>query len=64
MVELMIMTYAGIVWLIFVKFKLVPLNTWTGLTAALGGIGMIGWVLLMMNMYQKSVQTPLRCHPL
>ncbi|MFC1664610.1 HlyD family secretion protein [Pseudomonadota bacterium] len=50
MVELLIIIYSMIMWLVFKVFK-VPLNKWTGTTAILGGVVSIGFLLLMMGMY-------------
>ena len=52
MIELMIAVYGTILWLVFKKFKLIPINQWTVVTSILIGVGIIGFVLLMMNMYQ------------
>jgi multidrug resistance efflux pump len=53
MIELMLGTYGVLCWLIFKKFKLVPINMWSVVTACLGAIVIIGSVLLTMNY----------CHP-
>ena len=50
MVEVLIIVYSMIMWLVFKVFK-VPLNKWTGTTAVLGGVASIGFLLLMMGMY-------------
>jgi multidrug resistance efflux pump len=50
MVELLIIIYSMIMWLVFKVFK-VPVNKWTSTTAVLGGIISIGFLLLMMGMY-------------
>jgi multidrug resistance efflux pump len=50
MVEVLIITYSMIMWIVFKVFK-VPLNKWTGTTAVLGGVVSIGFLLLMMGMY-------------
>ncbi len=51
MIELMVIAYAVVCWLLFVKFKLIPINQWTVLTAVFIGVVGIGFLLLMMNMY-------------
>lgn len=51
MVEVLIIVYCMICWLVFKVFK-VPVNKWTGTTAVLGGVASIGFLLLMMGMYQ------------
>ncbi len=50
MVEVLIITYCMIMWIIFKVFK-VPVNKWTGTTAVLGGVVSIGFLMLMMGMY-------------
>lgn len=52
MVELMIATYGVLMWLVFKKFKLLPINTWTMVGAFLVGAMVMGFLLIMMNMYQ------------
>jgi multidrug resistance efflux pump len=52
-VELMLGTYGVVCWLLFFKFKVVPINMWTIVTAGLGAVVIIGSVLLTMNY----------CHP-
>ncbi|MGC1275365.1 MAG: HlyD family secretion protein [Planctomycetaceae bacterium] len=56
MIELMALSYAAILWLVFKQFKLVPLNKWSGLTAVFIGIGGITFLLLMMNAFQPYTQ--------
>jgi len=50
MVEVLIIVYSMIMWIVFKVFK-VPVNKWTGTTAVLGGVLSIGFLLLMMGMY-------------
>ena len=50
MVELLIIIYSMLMWLVFKVFK-VPLNKWTSTTAVLGGVISIGYLLLMMGMF-------------
>ena len=50
MVELLIIIYSMIMWLVFKVFK-VPVNKWTSTTAVLVGVVTIGFLLLMMGMY-------------
>ena len=54
MIELMIAVYGTIWWLVFKKFKLIPVTQWTVITSILIGIGIIGFVLAMVNMFQPS----------
>jgi multidrug resistance efflux pump len=50
MVEVLVIVYSMIMWIVFKVFK-VPVNKWTGTTAVLGGVASIGFLLLMMGMY-------------
>ncbi|MDH3902072.1 MAG: biotin/lipoyl-binding protein [Xanthomonadales bacterium] len=50
MVEVLIIVYSMIMWVVFKVFK-VPVNKWTGTTAVLGGVISIGFMLLMMGIY-------------
>ncbi len=50
MVEVLIIIYSMIIWIVFKVFK-VPVNKWTGTTAVLGGIISIGFLLLVMGIY-------------
>jgi multidrug resistance efflux pump len=52
-IELMLGTYGVACWLLFFKFKIIPINLWTIVTAGLGAVVIIGSVLLTMNY----------CHP-
>jgi multidrug resistance efflux pump len=52
MIELMIATYGVILWLVFKKFKLLPVNTWTMVGAFLVGAFVLSFLLIMMGMYQ------------
>ena len=52
MIELMIGTYGVILWLVFKKFKLLPINTWTMVGSFLVGAFVLSFLLIMMNMYQ------------
>ena len=45
---LLILTYSAICVAIFKIFN-IPINKWTLPTAALGGIALIGFILLVMN---------------
>lgn len=66
MVELLAITYSIILWLVFKVFK-VEVNKWSLTTAVLGGVFSIGFLLLMMGMYQPftkearfySITTPI-----
>ena len=51
MIELMIGVYGVILWLVFKKFKLLPINTWTMVGAFLVGAFVLGFLLIMMNMF-------------
>jgi multidrug resistance efflux pump len=51
MIELIVISYGLVLWLLFVKLRWIPINKWTMLTAVYIGIVGIGFILLMMNMY-------------
>ena len=50
MIELLIMIYAAILWIVFKVFK-VPINKWTATTSILIGFFGIGFLLLGMNYF-------------
>lgn len=52
MIEFFVGPYCLILWLVFWKFKLIPINTWTMVGAFLIGAFGFTFLLLMMNMYQ------------
>lgn len=54
MVELILGTYGALCWLVFKKLKLIPLNAYTGTGAAMIGVGMLGFLFLMLGTYQPS----------
>ena len=56
MIESMILLYAAVCWLVFMKFRLVRPTTWSVLTAVLIGTGGIGWLLMMMNLHQPTAR--------
>lgn len=51
MIELMLLIYGVVCWMLFVKLRLIPINQWTVLTAIFVGIASVGFLLLMMNMF-------------
>jgi multidrug resistance efflux pump len=51
MVELLVIIYSMILWVAFKVFK-IPINKWSITTSVLGGVVSIGFLLLMMGMYQ------------
>lgn len=51
MIELIIGTYGLACWLVFKKFRLVPITTYTVCTAILGGIFLLMGILIMVSMY-------------
>jgi multidrug resistance efflux pump len=53
MIELIIGTYGVACWLVFKKFKLVPVTTYTVCTAILGGIVLLMGIMILLSM----------CHP-
>ena len=48
MIDLLILLYIAILWVIFKVFK-VPINKWTATTSVLVGVLGIGWVVIIMN---------------
>jgi multidrug resistance efflux pump len=48
MIDLLVLLYAAILWVIFKVFK-VPINKWTATTSVLVGVLGIGWVVVTMN---------------
>lgn len=48
MIDLLILIYAALLWVIFKVFK-VPINKWTVTTSVLVGVLGIGWVVVTMN---------------
>lgn len=52
MIELLIGVYGGILWLVFKKFKLLPVNTWTMVASFLIGAFVLVFLLIMMSMCQ------------
>ena len=53
MIELILGTYGVACWLVFKKFRLIPVTTYTVCTAILGGIVLLMGILIMLSM----------CHP-
>jgi multidrug resistance efflux pump len=51
MIELIIGTYGLACWLVFKKFKLVPVTTYTVCTAILGGIGILVVLFVLLSVY-------------
>ncbi len=51
MIELIIGTYGLLCWLIFKKFKLVPVNAYTIFTAILGGIVILATLYVLLSVY-------------
>ena len=50
MIEILILIYAAILWVVFKVFK-VPINKWTATTAVVVGFFAIGFIILVMNFY-------------
>ena len=53
MIELILGTYGVACWLVFKKFKLIPVTTYTVCTAILGGIVLFMTILILLSF----------CHP-
>src|SRR5262245_24117631 len=51
MVELTIGTYGVLCWLVFAKFKLVPVTTYTVCTAILGGLGILALLYVFLSTF-------------
>jgi multidrug resistance efflux pump len=54
MVELIIGTYGLICWLVFKKFRLIPVNAYTVCTAIMIGIAMLGVLGILLMKYQPA----------
>jgi multidrug resistance efflux pump len=50
-VELIVGTYGVLCWLLFVKFKLIPINTYTICTAVLGGIAILAALFISLSVF-------------
>ena len=51
MIELIVGTYGVLCWLLFVRLKLIPVNTWTVVTAILGGFVILFLLLIFLTLY-------------
>src|SRR5687768_16949808 len=51
MIELIIGTYGLVCWLVFKKFKLVPVNTYSIFTAILGGVVILVVLFILLSVY-------------
>ena len=51
MVEMIVGTYGFLCWLLFKKFKIIPVNMWTVVTAILGGVLILVALLLFLTLY-------------
>src|SRR5687767_8012011 len=51
MIELIIGTYGVACWLVFKKFRLVPVTTYTVCTAILGGIVLLLTIFILLSFY-------------
>jgi multidrug resistance efflux pump len=51
MLELIIGTYGVLCWLLFAKFKLIPITTYTVVTAVLGGVVILGLLYVMLSVF-------------
>jgi len=52
MIAILTLIYAGLIWLLFFKFKVIEPNTRSYTAAAIVGIVVIGAILLAMNLFQ------------
>ncbi len=51
MLELLIGTYGVLCWLLFAQFKLIPITTYTVVTAVLGGVVILGLLYVMLSVF-------------
>jgi multidrug resistance efflux pump len=51
MIELIVGTYGLACWLVFKKFKLVPVNTYSIFTAILGGVVILAMLFVLLSVY-------------
>jgi multidrug resistance efflux pump len=51
MIELIIGTYGVLCWLLFKKFKIIPVTTYTVSTAILGGLVILGALYVLLSVY-------------
>ena len=51
MVEMIVGTYGVLCWLVFKKFKLVPITTYTVCTAIFGGIVILGLLFISLSVF-------------
>src|SRR5262245_44418841 len=51
MLELIIGTYGLLCWLLFAKFKLIPVNTYTIMTAILGGVAILILIYILLSTF-------------
>ena len=54
MLELILGTYGVLCWLLFAKFKVIPVNTYTIWTAILGGMVILAVLGILLIRYQPS----------
>lgn len=54
MIELILGTYGFLCWLVFKKFKLVPMNGYTIGTAILGGVAILLFIFIILQMYYPT----------
>src|SRR3954447_14321362 len=51
MVEMLVGTYGVLCWLVFKKFKLIPVTTYTVCTAILGGVVILGLLFVSLSVF-------------
>jgi multidrug resistance efflux pump len=51
MLELILGTYGFLCWLLFKRLKLIPVNTYTIVTAVLGGVVMLGVLYILLSVF-------------
>jgi multidrug resistance efflux pump len=51
MIELIVGTYGGLCWLLFKKFKIIPITTYTVCTAILGGVVILALLFIALSVF-------------
>ena len=58
MIEMIIGTYGFVCWLVFKKFKLIPINTYTIMSALMGGVVLLLFIWIVLAATYRSLSTP------
>lgn len=54
MIELILGTYGALCWLLFKKFRVIPVNTYTVFTAIGIGVVILGMLTLLLMMFHPA----------